>query len=479
MVRLIRVTALLLLGAALTGCGKNDPEGGGGSAGSHTDAKANEWILEKMADEYLYNKYAKSLKKPNYNVESETFFKSLLSYDSKDNDGKHTGSKNYFYSYMERTLDGKSFSLATTSKTTYGLEFMFFTISNVAKVLYVTKNSPAYAAGLKRGDLIKAINGSALSLSNYMTLESGLAVALTVLRDGAEITLNVGSAVAMNVSPVFLDTVYVDNASGHKTGYLVYNDFDTGPKGPVEGDYTYDMQLKAVFRKFKAAGVKDLVLDLRYNPGGYLSSCNLLASMIVPASKLGVGAGAGEVFSISVYSDNSKSLLKFLPASGSTDAMKNVGDCNLNLSRLYVITGMWTASASEMIVNGLRPYMTVNLIGVATEGKNVGSYPIESKLHKMTLHPITFRIYNANNSSDYSNGFSPNTYKNELSSSTIRFYDLGDTDEMLLNEALAQISGVRSSASAAFTKSLPNSEEVRSSIESRQIKGLIGEPRRR
>ena len=151
--------------------------------------------------------------------------------------------------------------------------------------------SPAQKAGLKRGDIISKVNGQLLNTTNYADLlysgtsyTFGLAaVSGTTLTD-TDKTINV-TATTFQENPVFMDSVYT--VGSKKVGYLVYNQFVPGANGSKADEY--DAQVDAVFNKFKAQGVNELVLDLRYNPGGYTSSSANLASLIgkgVSSSKL-------------------------------------------------------------------------------------------------------------------------------------------------------------------------------------------------
>jgi len=123
---------------------------------------------------------------------------------------------------------------------------------------------------------------------------------------------------------------------------------------------------------------------------------------------------------------------------------------NLNLANLYVLVSGNTASASELLINGLKPFMNVKLIGTTTEGKNLGSvaYDIEN----WTIHPIVCKFYNSLNSSDYASGFTPDVTVDETKS-YIAYKELGDENELLLKQALALINGA-SITKAASTRSV-------------------------
>jgi len=238
----------------------------------------------------------------------------------------------------------------------------------------------------------------------------------------------------LSEDPNFLDSIYT--IGNQKIGYIVYHFFAPG----IEGQSTrYDDEMDAIFAKFKAEGINHLILDFRYNGGGSQSSAVNLASLIAPG-----------VTSIDILSKNKFNtfLTGFEPFKDVQIKFKsksqNLGPI-LSGNKVYVITSSRTASASELIINGLRPYMDVFLVGGLTFGKNVGSFPIEDEentANKYGLLPIVFKSFNKNDQSDYSNGFQPNIQGNELSQPTL--LPFGDTNEFLLKLTLEQITGIPS-----------------------------------
>jgi C-terminal processing protease CtpA/Prc len=235
--------------------------------------------------------------------------------------------------------------------------------------------------------------------------------------------------------PNFLDSIYT--IGDQKIGYVVYNFFAPG----VAGDNTkYDKEMDAVFAKMKAASVNNLVLDLRYNGGGFVSSAVNLASLIGP------GVTSSDIFSRTKYNNF---LASNVPALSNVktsflDKAENLGN-TLNGNRLYVLTSTGTASASELIINGLKPYMDVFLIGDVTFGKNVGSIPIEDEDNPNNAYgllPIVTQSFNSLDQSDYSTGFIPNISVKE---NTERLKALGDVNEIMLRKAIEQITGQPSS----------------------------------
>lgn len=415
------------------------------------------WILENMRDYYYWND--KIPANPDTTLAPSDFFDSILyAYDATLRpDGDR-------FSWIEESADQLAAELSGESKTT-GMEFTLFLRSSgssdvIAQVLYVLPGSPAAIAGLKRGDIISKVNGQGITVSNYASLlfgdistyTFGLAQYSNQSLVDTDVTKTVTTAVFQE-NPVFLDSVYT--VGSKKIGYLVYNQFVPAPNGSKGSEY--DNQVDAIFSKFKAAGVNEMVLDLRYNPGGYTSSSANLASLI------GKGVDASKIYFKESWNATLTPYLTkqygsdFFIQKFSTKA-QNIG---ANLSRLYVLTTDMTASSSELIINGLRPYMTVNTIGTKTVGKNVGSITItdDSGKIKWGIQPIVFKSFNSLGQSDYSAGFTPTVEVEE----PITLYPLGDTREALLNVALSQITG--SVVSARQGISLNSFKMVGSSIQ--------------
>lgn len=464
--RTLKWCLVVVAGLCFATCAK-DPEV---NSGPQSEEEINRWIYTQMSQQYLYNDYTKK-RTLQYDQPCESFFKQLLSPLPTDNDGKHTGTKNYFYSYMERT--GASKALAGSSLT-YGMEYALYdnaemNVSYSARVLYVIKGSPADRAGIRRGDWIRQVNQEAIRPTNTSRLMSGGATTFLVERIGVRDVggfevyetvykeqVPVAAAEALEISPILYSNVMVQGAK--RIGYLVYNAFEPGP------NYMYDEELKRVFATFKEQQVNELILDLRYNGGGYFTSAQLLASMIVPERAL------GQVFSIRKYNPDMDArygevVTNFLSKS-------EMAPYNLNLNRLYLLTSYRTASASELIINCLRPYIPVYLMGMTTEGKNVGSVEIKSSAYALTLYPITQQAYNKNHESDYANGFTPDFYLNETSYQGLML-PLGDPDELMLRYTLALLAQTPLMDSRSVGTTLPPLRPVNEPFVRKRVQGLI------
>ena len=397
----------------------------------------NKWILENMREYYYWND--KIPASPDLTLAPSDFFDSILySYDAT---ARPDGDR---FSWIEENADDLSASLSGESTTT-GMEFMLYLRSQgstnvIAQVLYVLPNSPAAAAGFKRGDIISKVNGQTITTSNYVSLlYSGgttFSFGLAEVQNSTLVDTDLARSVTATVfqaNPVFMDSVYT--VGGKTVGYLVYNQFVPAPNNSNGSEY--DDQVDAIFSTFKAKGVNELVLDLRYNPGGYTSSSANLASLIgknVDRTKVYFREEWNSTLTPYLQQEYGDEFFiqRFVTKS------QNIGS---NLQRVFVLTTDGTASSSELIINGLRPYMTVTTIGTTTYGKNVGSITIvdDSGNIKWGMQPIVFKSFNSLSQSDYSTGFTPTVEVQE----PLNLQPLGDVNEPLLNEALYQITGSR------------------------------------
>lgn len=308
-------------------------------------------------------------------------------------------------------------------------------------VSYIIPNSDAATKDIKRGDIFTGVDGTALTINNYKTLlfgsNSEYVLNLADYNNGT-FTPN-GKSVALtktvlDENPILINTVI--NSGGHKIGYLLYNGFYSN----------YDSQLNDAFGTLKSQGITDLVLDLRYNSGGSVVTAARLASMIT-------GQFTGQVFAkqqwnakIESYfnTNNPDQLKNFFTDKIGTTAINSVG-----MTKIYILTSKSTASASELVINGLKPYMTVIQIGDVTTGKNVGSVTLydsptfgssnRNPNHRYAMQPIVLKIVNTAGFGDYYNGLNPNyTLKESLSNLGV----LGDESEPLLSTAIGKITGV-------------------------------------
>lgn len=420
----------------------------------------NRWLYDNMSMLYYWNEEL-----PKYNSSTDNpdvYFKTLINKDDRFSA--------IFDNYTE-ILN----SLHGVSDADPGFEFQLYRQSEsnnnvVGVVLYTKPGTTAAAAGVMRGDYFNKINGTQITVNNYSELlaafsNSSATFTLTfselinnVWQEGKTVTVTKIKNYEEN--PVFLDTVYV--VDNKKIGYLVYHFFsnDTG-----DGTLKYDLELNDVFGRFKQAGISELIVDFRYNSGGMMSSAVNLGSMMVP------NLTANKVYSYTEYNGNYTNYFKSAEfkknnsedpfvdyfatsisvskPTATTIPVQNIGN---QLSRIYFLTGPRTASASEMVINSLKPYVTCVLVGDVTVGKNVGSTLVnddDNKENDWAFMPIILKYFNKNRQSDFTNGFVP-----DFKIADTYNYSLGDLRESLLNMAVRNITGGAALAPTAIKPKL-------------------------
>lgn len=396
-----------------------------------------QWIEETMQANYLWAEDMPVIEnEDDYFKEPQAFFKGLLSKNALNGKGDK-------YSYMEedpKAPQQESRSQMLDRTSTYGMEFELTndptgTTNHIhAHVLYVLDGSPAQQAGITRGDWLSSVNGQRITTSNYQLLKNGGSIKVARTRIySTELgytwqpadTLNLAASITMEINPFLIDTLY--QVEGQRIAYLMYNEFSTGPenKGTEE---TYNEQMKAIFANFKAQQPDALILDLRYNNGGYLQCAQALGSLVAPASALGKNFV------------NLQFNAKANPQKKAYPLLESYAEANLDLGKVYILTTSHTASASEALINGLIPYMgkeNVILIGERTEGKNVAMTAFRNETYGITLWPVVAYTSNAEDFSDYGDGFEPTHELKERN--IVDWYPLGDNREYLLKNAISLI----------------------------------------
>lgn len=318
------------------------------------------WIYEVMQENYLFYEDIPAEEKLDFFKKPAEFLTSAAS--SKDQ------KNGYVFSHVDSVL---TTSRATSTYPCFGFEAALVRTdggTNALRVLYTQPNSPAEEAGLKRGDWIIAVDNQKVSTSDYSTYINRPTKAYSF-------TLGKYNPYPEDVDdPEFnyieFDTLgvvkmpeprYVEeqdvlkysiiSAGTRKAFYLLYNEFSENTDA-----------LKEAISQANGQQFDDFILDLRYNPGGYVETSQQLCSALAPTTAL------GKPFLNMIYNDkiNKTKTLNFEPSS-------LTGGTNLSYQNLYVLTSENTASSSEVVINCLKPYMEGRLfqVGTATYGKNV------------------------------------------------------------------------------------------------------------
>ncbi len=362
------------------------------------------------------------------------------------------------------------------STSTLGYDVTVYLLSNnntevIGIVNFVYAGSPAAKAGMKRGDIIIKLNGQILTTSNYMGLydSSNITLGFGAITNKALNDINKSltlTAVNMYEDPMIKDTI-ITTPGGNKVGYLMYAGYTFTSISPLE----------TLFEKFKSQGIQDLVLDLRYNRGGYVTTAQALCSMI--ASSSNVNNVLLECIWNKTYqaeweaspAKNDENLyVRFANSVQYTDTYnknQDVALTHLGLNNLYVLTGQNTASASELTVTGLKPYISnVKLVGEPTYGKSFAgiiyngsdytSYGF-NKINDWSLYAMVYKYADKNGSSPALMKSENYTYSNG-NSTTISYgmnpdikaeddqldgYALGNPNETLFAAAINTIDGTK------------------------------------
>lgn len=329
------------------------------------------------------------------------------------------------YRILERLLDGVSLD--------NGMEFGLVRIQTTGEVFgyvrYVLPNTSAAENGVERGMIFNTIDGAALTENNFNELISRTTYTIGLATLQGDELIPTGENITLTKQIYTENPIYISKVltvQGQKVGYLMYNAFISD----------FDSQLNAVFADFKAAGITDLVLDLRYNSGGSIETANDLSSMIT-------GQFNDQLFIKEIFNENFETKKRFF-----NDVLEATGEGinNLNLSRVFILTTSSSASASELVISGLMPYIDVVQVGETTTGKFQGSTvvydsPTYTKQnvslgHRYAMLPLILKSVNSAGFTDYADGIVPDILIEE---EYTHLGVLGDPDEPLLSKALEQL----------------------------------------
>ena len=366
-------TACLMSAALwLAGCGGGGDSGTSGSTTCDV-ASQKDWLRAYMLDRYFWAGTSPNPDPAAFDTVQKYFDALLYAGDA-------AVPKDRWSNIQDSTTYNQFFGAGKTLG--YGVFVNGLELSLPLKLRYTEPLSPAAGAGLKRGDSIVSVNGrsaadliAAKDFTAFTPTKAGDTLTLNITNDTGSRTV-VLSAVTYDLTPVSAVKV-LDLPGRGKAGYLLLKDFITQAELP----------LTDAFAQFRAQGVTELILDLRYNGGGRISTANGLASLVAGASS------SGKVFTQLTYNAKqgaSNTAFRFAPAPGPA------------FSRVVVLTGARTCSASELIVNGLKPYVEVVTIGATTCGKPVGFNPVESC--GSVYNAVNFESTNAAGLGRYYNG---------------------------------------------------------------------------
>ncbi|MEO8762706.1 MAG: S41 family peptidase [Ginsengibacter sp.] len=413
------IILIIFIGVTIS-CKKNKDSGGTPvtPVDSSTAAKAaRDSALLRSKDFYLWYNQVPSTFDPQSYADPNAVMVGLRAYSIET--GFNLPVDKWSFGVLKTDWNQLSGGFGTVNNTLttgdFGLSVFFFADKDL-RVKLVERLSPAGLAGIQRGWRIKSINGneSISTAANDITFivknvyNSANTTFTFIKPDNTTVDISL-TATEYPQQTVYLDTVY--NRGSKTVGYMVLNSF-LGDTSQIFSDFD------RVMNNFAAQSVTDIIIDLRYNGGGYVSVQEKLADYLAPAS------ANGSVMMKETYNDKHQDY-------NATLYFNKTGPLNPN-HVLFIVT-LSTASASELLINNLKPYMDVKIVGPNnTDGKPVGFFPLSAG--DWYVFPVSFRSTNGINSGGYFNGFAPDAQVVDGLNK-----DWGDPNESCLAEGLKYI----------------------------------------
>lgn len=409
------------------------------------------------------------------------------------------------FSYIQDRADKNPKAvIATTSSVDlegngndFGIRLGLFG-TDASYTMYVSavyQNSPAEKAGFVRGDKIVKMNGVTYG-TNFSTAQSnaintalnGTTLNLEGIKStGQSYTASLTKAIFKS-SPIYKTKVIT--AGSRKIGYLAYARFSSPENSNAE--------LDAAFSSFSANGITDLIIDLRYNGGGYVATSEYLANLIAPSGTSGVMYT--ETYNATMQAGNAKILSRqpLLDDNGRVqyqngkmvtyaDVNYSIGANTNNFAKkgpvgnvqnvVFIVTGS-TASASELLINNLKPHMNVKLVGLTTYGKPVGFFPITIE-NKYDVYYSLFESKNSLGQGGYYDGMTPDVVASEIPTSTI-MYDFGDVNDNYVKKAINVLApGVVATSQAKLSTvqernlAVNSSAVIQTNLDNKEFVGMV------
>lgn len=399
----------------------------------------NSFIEFSMNDVYLWSNELPDID-IRYEFDSKQYFDKLLYQEDR-------------WSFITEDMEEYENSWQGIEKS-YGWSLTFGRFSNTnnifALVEYVYPDTPASEAGIKRGDIIVEIYDRDITDGNYRDLLNTENIKITTGILGSD-GISLGSSVSLTARDLNLDPILITEIiehEGHKIGYIFYAQFIDNYLESIDNAVQHLMD----------NNVTDVVVDLRYNPGGYGFVAQHFCSAVGP-----MDAVENEDVLITKKMNNywTEYFLENEPAYLQTNFSKEV-PVKMGLDKIHVLTGSGTASASEFFIVGLDPYMDVIKVGESTYGKYTGSWTIQpedvfrnssdyQEFEKWGIQPIVLRYANSLGVTDFKEGILPDI---EVYDELFEAVPLGQKEEPLLKAAIENITGTPILAMKS-TKTIP------------------------
>lgn len=438
--RFRRSTAFLASVALLAACGgggggglagNNPPGGGTGGGGGGTPAtcsladRAN-WAFAQLKEWYLFPETLPASLDP-------AGFSSLQAYVDALTATARAQGRDRFFTYVTSIAEENAF-ISQGASAGFGVQLAVDLPARRLFVIDAYEGAPALAAGIDRGTEILAVGTSANDLQTVSSLlasgnttalsnalgpnTAGLTRTLRVTDAGGTRTVTVTKA-EFDIRPVSNRFgVQIIEENGHRVGYVNLRTFIS----------TANQQLRDAFASFRAQGITEVIVDLRYNGGGLISTAELFGDL------LGGNRAANEIFDV----------VRFRPekASNNTTHFFTAQPQAISPTRIAFIGTGSTASASELVINGMTPFLHANsaLIGENTYGKPVGQIAVDRTQCDDRFRIIAFALENAAGNGQYFNGLAGSVEASCRADDDI-FREMGDPNEASTRQALDFIEG--------------------------------------
>jgi carboxyl-terminal processing protease len=407
---------LIIIDASFSSCKKSKDNNPAPPTDSTTIAdKAKDSALIDARDFYLwYNQIPSSFNAKSYNDPNDIMV-ALRAYSMEP--GFTSAVDKWSFGVLKTDWNQLSGGIGDVNNINIDGDFgfsVFFKADEDLRVKLVEKTSPAGVAGIKRGWRVTKINGNTnMTIANSDFIVSNVFYSATstftfLKPDGTSVDISLNAS-TYSQQTVYLDSIYT---IGAKTiGYMVLNSF-LGDTAQINSDFQRVMNI------FSTKNATDIIVDLRYNGGGYVSVQETLADYLAPNS------ANSKLMMKETFNDKHQSY-------NTTLNFKKAG--TLNPNHIFFIVSQSTASASELLINNLKPYMDVKIIGpTPTDGKPVGFFPLSAG--DWYVFPVSFRSTNSANYGGYFNGFTPDAITADGLDK-----DWGDVTESCLAKAIKYI----------------------------------------
>jgi carboxyl-terminal processing protease len=408
--------------------------------GPVTTTEINTWILDNLKRyNYYSNQLVLSIDK---NQDPKTYFSALKSVNDR-------------FSYLELP-DGNT-SQSISCRTKFGFDFVILrepTTNTLVGLVTLVMDSSFTSSILQRGDYFTSINNTTLTEQNSAQLaqsilsQNSFTLGMVKAQAGQLVSTGFKTLIPRN-TPQQMVKYGTFSEAGKKIGYLFLS-------GMVNDEVNYYVN---AITSLKDQGISELILDFRYNVGGDVSVAATIASM------LSSGIKANDIFveyrgntNMGIRKDSFSKAISL----GNGPSFENLQSANLNLSRVYILTSPASASAAELMIIGLKPYLSVVHIGETTRGKDEAAIRIsderKTKRIDYILHPIVYKVYNAQGLGNYATGLLPKYEFKELEHLPLGKFAF--SDEPMISNCLLRITGMLPSSGAMKTNAMVNTPIV-------------------